>query len=501
MFKSVFSKYFVVTASLLLVAVVVMGGAQVLFVNNYWLGDKREQLTENASLIAEHTATVTVQDSADPSAYYLSVSTIRPIVNLVSNSLDAAILVVDPQGHVLVTSERAEIHADVLSEETISRIGETYYAVSDMDGLFAAPYYTAATAIEMPGSVTVGYVIVAMPADELVQYSRESFRTYLLVVVALLLLFSGIIYLVTYRMVKPLREMSAAAKRFAEGDFSSRIRVKGKDEVAQLAQAFNAMAVSLSSTENMSRSFVANVSHELKTPMTTIGGFVDGILDGTIPREKQDHYLKIVSDEVKRLSRLVKSMLDLSRIDDGSLRINPVPFDLTDVTCRALLSFEQRIEQKRVNVEGLAECGRVMVTADYDLIGQVVYNLLDNAVKFVNEGGTITIHITQSDGRVTCAVRNTGEGLSPDETPRVFERFYKTDRSRSRDKNGVGLGLYIVKTVINLHKGEITVRSVQGEYCEFVFWLPDSVSVHDDGGHGDRRSTRRSASDSTSERQ
>ncbi len=499
MFKSVFSKYFTVTASLLLVAMVVLGGAQILFLNNYWMGDKREQLTENASLVADHVASVTIQDSGNPFSYYISTRSVSPIIDLVAKSLNANVLVVDPNGKILTAATLTPLDTDSVSRETLSRIGESFYEVGNMDGLFSSAYYTAATPIEVPGNVTVGYVIAAMPADEFVQYIHETFRTYLISALVVLLVFSVIIYIVTYRLVKPLREMSAAAKRFAEGDFSCRIQVRGQDEVAQLEQAFNAMAISLSSTEDMSRSFVANVSHELKTPMTTIGGFVDGILDGTIPPDKQNYYLKIVSDEVKRLSQLVNAMLDLSRIDNGSLRINPVLVDLTDIASSCLLSFEQRIEQKHVRVEGLSECDRVEVIADRDLIGQVIYNLLDNAVKFVDEGGTITVRIEQKNNRVICAVRNTGEGLSPEEMPRVFERFYKTDRSRSRDKTGVGLGLYIVKTVINLHKGEITVRSVQGEYCEFVFWLPADAGVPDTGNRHDK--PRRSANDLSSERQ
>ena len=206
----------------------------------------------------------------------------------------------------------------------------------------------------------------------------------------------------------------------------------------------------------------------------TIAGFIDGILDGTIPQEKREYYLKIVSDEVKRLSRLVKSMLDLSRIDSGALKLNPVRFDLTEVTCSVLVSFERRLEEKNITVTGLENCGRADVNGDYDLIGQVVYNLLDNAIKFINPGGVLTIRTEKREGRVYCSVRNTGLGISAQEMPRIFERFYKSDKSRSLDKNGVGLGLYIVKSVINLHHGEIYVRSVEGEYCEFTFWLPDA---------------------------
>lgn len=475
MFKSVFSKYFALCAGLLLAAAVALGGVQVLFFSNYWIEDKRAQLTENAAQIALHTADVTTRLADGSNTYVIATHSIKPTVALLSQGLDADILITDTAGRVLLTSEEVKTAQASVPDAVLSQIGTSYFSVSTMNGLFVTPHYAAATPIVMADGVTIGYVVTAMPADGLFAYIRETVQTYLMSALIVLLVLFIIIYVLTYRMVRPLRDMAAATRHFAQGDFSYRVTVKGKDEIAELGTALNNMAVSLSSTENMSRSFVANVSHELKTPMTTISGFVDGILDGTIPQEKQDYYLRIVSDEIKRLSRLVRSMLDLSRIDNGTVALKPTQFDLTDVACSALLSFEQRIDEKHIEIEGLSDCDRVFVTADYDLIAQVVYNLLDNAVKFVDDNGTITVNVYRENDRVYCAVRNSGKGLAPEEMPRVFERFYKTDRSRSLDKAGVGLGLYIVKTVINLHKGEIYVRSAQGEYCEFVFWLPDEV--------------------------
>lgn len=474
MFKSVFTKYFSIYAGMLLSAMLALGIVQLVFFNNYWIAEKRTQLTENAAQIASHAADVTTNQAGHPNAYVISARHVQPSIDLLSDGLDADILIVDTAGRVLLSSDNVAIATPVVPQAALSQMNESYFSVSNVSGLFEDVHYTAAEPILMPDGVCIGYTLMAMPADGLLDYMQDTFRTYLMSAMLVLLVGSVFVYLLTYRTAKPLREMAVATRRFAEGDFSYRVKVNGKDEIAELATALNSMAVSLSATENMSRSFVANVSHELKTPMTTISGFVDGILDGTIQPDRQAHYLRIVSDETKRLSRLVKSMLELSRIDNGTVSLKPTTFDLTDTVCSTLLSFETRIEEKNVSISGLSECPRVPVNADYDLLTQVVYNLLDNAVKFVDEGGDIAIDLQQADGRVYCAVRNTGAGLSGEEMPRVFERFYKTDRSRSLDKTGVGLGLYIVKTVINLHGGEIYVRSVQGEYCEFVFWLPDT---------------------------
>jgi len=211
--------------------------------------------------------------------------------------------------------------------------------------------------------------------------------------------------------------------------------------------------------------------------MTSIAGFVDGILDGTIPPERQEHYLHIVSAEVKRLSRLVTAMLNLSRIDAGKLAVNATSFDLCEVVVSALLSLEQPITARNLTVEGLEDCPRMPVRADRDLLGQVVYNLLENAAKFSNDGGTVRITLRHDAGRVYCTVWNTGLGIPAQELPHIFERFYKTDKSRGLDKNGMGLGLYLAQNIIRLLGGEISVRSVEGQWCAFEFWLPEDENA------------------------
>ena len=402
--------------------------------------------------------------------------------------MDGTAVVVDNQYTVVASSVRSLV-GQTLSESVQNKLagsGEEYFAVDNFGGLYASRQYTVGVPIKS-GNLRIGYVFMSTSAQSMSAYVGDNLQVFVLSALGVLTLTFIVLYALTYRMVRPLRQMAAATRAFGEGDFSVRVPVQGQDEVAELATALNSMAVSLSSVEGMRRSFVANVSHELKTPMTTIAGFIDGILDGTIPADKRDYYLKIVSDEVKRLSRLVKSMLDLSRIDNGQLKLTPVSFDLTEVVCNTLLSFEQRIENKHITITDLQDCAREDVVADYDLIGQVVYNLLDNAVKFTNDGGTISLRVYREPGRVVCAVRNSGIGISPQEMPHIFERFYKSDTSRGLDKNGVGLGLYIVKTVISLHHGEIKVRSAEGEYSEFAFWLPDSPT---DRAPADSRSGR-----------
>ena len=472
MFKSIFSKYFTVVAVVVLSSFVGLCGAQTLLSSSYWTDEKQESLCQSAESVAAYTASYTHPNGDG----YIIEDTFKPFFRLLSETdLNLGrVQVVSGNGTVVLSSTGAQ---KPLPPELMRAVkqncapGRPWFFTNDLGGIYPDSQYNAVAAVVYDGRV-IAYAIVSSPTDKLTEYLVSNLQVFLLSAITVLAITFAVMYLLTYRLVRPLRQMAEATRRFAEGDFSYRLQVRGRDEVAELAASLNSMAVSLSSVEDMRRSFVSNVSHELKTPMTTIAGFIDGILDGTIPADKRDHYLKIVSDEVKRLSRLVRSMLDLSRIDSGRMQLTPVAFDLTDTLCHTLLSFEQRLEKKQVTVAGLEEASAGKVLADRDLVGQVVYNLLDNATKFIDEKGTLTLSVETRGNRVYARVRNTGMGIPAPELPYIFERFYKSDQSRSLDKQGVGLGLYIVKTVISLHGGEIAVRSAEGEYCEFEFWLP-----------------------------
>ena len=295
--------------------------------------------------------------------------------------------------------------------------------------------------------------------------------SYLIAAIIILALVYHVLYYSIRKIVKPISEMTIAAKRFGEGDFSQKINITEQNELGYLANSLNEMASSLEAIEENRKSFVSNVSHELKTPMTTIGGFVDGILDGTIPKSQHRYYLRIVSEEVDRLARLVRSMLNISKYESGEIQLQTESFDGAALIFRTVLLFEKRISDKKVEITGL-DMPRFYLDADVDLAQQVIYNLTENAVKFVNEGGNIDFSAEERGDFVAIRIRNTGEGLKHNEISKVFDRFYKTDESRGKDKTGVGLGLSIVRSIIKLHKGTILVRSKPDEYTEFEFTLP-----------------------------
>ncbi len=466
--KSIFSKYFRVCAISVLSAIIVLGTFFMIFAGQYFSKEKISLLTNCATVARAY-----VLERVD-SRLLLDRDALAPTLTALSESTDTVIFLTDTDGKTLLCTEGSScvVHSTYRVSSKILRAADSglYTEMGRLERLYKNPEYTVCQPVRTTEG-TVGYLFVSATNEELRAFLTEMIKIFLICALMVLLIAFVVTYFVTLKMVRPLREMSAAAKKFGQGDFSTRIRIDSDDEIGQLAMSFNNMAHSLSELESMRRSFIANVSHELKTPMTSIAGFIDGILDGTIGKDQERHYLRIVSDEVKRLSRLVRSMLNLSRIEAGELKVQTTPFNILEIICETVFSFEQSIEQKNLDIRGL-DTDKVMVDADPDLIHQVVYNLVDNAVKFVNNGGYLEFSFNVDGNRTFVGIRNSGEGLSKEEIPRVFDRFYKTDRSRGIDKNGVGLGLYLVRSIINLHGGDIIVKSVKGEYTEFVFSVP-----------------------------
>ncbi len=343
-------------------------------------------------------------------------------------------------------------------------------AVSTLD-FYSNPHYAEAKVIEIDGAQS-GYVVATDSVDEARNLMKRIAHIYVLSAIVPLTLMFVAFSIMTYRLTKPLRLMSDAARAMSKGDFSRRIPVTRDDEIGQLAVSFNQMTNSLARLEEVRKSFIANVSHELRTPMTTIGGFIDGIIDGTIPHDKQQYYLGIVHDEIKRLSRMVESMLSISRLESKETQLKYEAFDFKEQLLQVVINQERRIEQKSINVSGLDALPSVIINADKDLIYRVVYNLVDNAIKFTDDGGKIAFDMKYDAQKLTFRIENTGRGIPQNELPYVFERFYKVDKSRSTNKESTGLGLYIVKTIIKNHGGVISVSSVENQFAAFEFTLP-----------------------------
>lgn len=484
--SSTFRKYFLSIFSSVFLVLVVLGLSLLIFVANYWKDTNVELLTENVKKLS---VTSSGFFELDEENEYINNPTVMLAysLSLVSNSIDSDLYICDIDGNVILCKDiinsvepgqskaYCEKHSGMKVPSNIIKqaIKGNYQVAGEIPELNQDFAIVAGEPIVVNGR-PIGIIIgLQSGLGSMYPFVTSIFKMFLFSALLSFLVAFAAVYLVTYSIVKPLRKMSQITKEYATGDFTKRIEVKGNNELAELGNAMNTMAQSLSALEYSRRSFVANVSHELKTPMTTIGGFIDGILDGTISPDEEERYLTIVSNEVKRLARLVSSMLNLSKIEAGELSLNLKKVDISNLIFNTLLSFEQLINKKSIDILGLDTIDSIRVNADEGLLGQVLYNLIDNAVKFTEEGGYIDVHAEQNATVTTVTIKNSGAGVPADEIERIFERFYKIDKSRGLDTKSTGLGLYIVKSIIEMHGGTIEATSELNKYTLFRFTLPN----------------------------
>ena len=461
-FNSLYWHQFALTAGMVLLTLLLLGVSFFTVTYGTTTADKRGEMRTRAELIAQVSAdyfTAAGDTTIDQS------TALRKLADMASRMTDVDFLICSPQGNVLLTTDNdlvgrsimipQEIVDDILSEKAL------YQGLSNINNTYAAKKFAVAVPVVGEDSQLLGIVLAVMDESEIMQVWR-SFIGLFLMTSAIILLIAFLASSVTsMRQIQPITDMVKATRAYAAGDFDVRIpELDRSDEIGELAQSFNAMADSLAETERQRRDFIANVSHELKTPMTTIAGYTDGILDGTIPPERERHYLQIISDESRRLSRLVRRMLDISQIQSKEMKKED--FDICEVMRIALLSMEQKINDRGLDVETNIPEDSIMVQGDRDLITQVIYNLLENAAKFASPHSALYLGLATNDEKAIISVRNHGVTIAPEEIPLLFERFHKSDKSRSEDKDGYGLGLYVVKTILAQHKEHISVTSENG---------------------------------------
>ena len=477
--KSLYQRLFVIMAGVILVSFALLGSAFIALSYNYTVREQRDSILHNAAYVAGVLGEAVTSDT-DLQGFVLKAARVRPTLESVSVVTDATVLLATQEGQILLavdgTGEVTDLANVRIPEGVVQAIRATgtFSAMSSLGGTFSEQRYVAGVPFyyDYQGAqIRAGMVLIAAEADNLTEMWR-AFATIFLFTSVVVLLVSFVASSVTsLRIARPLKDMAEAVRRFGHGEYDTRVDCSGRcDEVGELAEAFNAMADSIGQAEHRRSEFVANISHELKTPMTTIAGFAEGILDGTIPPEREREYLKVISSETRRLSRLVRKMLDLSRLQSAEQVTAQEQFDISEVMLRVLVSLETKINGKHLDVDTQIPEDPVEVWGDPDAITQVCYNLLDNAIKFSYEETALGISIVTRAGKAHVSVRNHGDTIPPEELALVFDRFHKTDRSRSEDRDGVGLGLYIVKTILNSHKENITVTSQDG-VTEFTFTL------------------------------
>ena len=474
-FQGLYWRQLYVTAGTVMLTLLLLGASFFALSYNYARNQRSDEIIAQAKVMSQ------LSVSYLETGRYLTMEELRSdpgfqqLASFAAMVSDVDFMICDEEGHVLLSTDEtldgrvltmpADMTRSIMEEGSSSRR-------DDLDGLYQSKRFVVGVpAVNSETLAVVGEVFAVATMTSLDTMWRGFVGLFFMTSFVSLMIAFMSASIAAMRQVKPIREMAQATRLYAEGDFDVRMRDYGRnDEVGELAASFNNMAESLQQTERQRREFIANISHELKTPMTTIAGYTDGILDGTLPPENERRYLQIISNESRRLSRMVRRMLDVSQLQ----AIDPLRggnhFDICESMRRVLISMEQKINDRHLDVDADIPEEPILVLGDNDMITQVIYNLLENATKFAREGTALYLGITAIDGKARVTVRNLGDTIPADELPLLFERFHKSDKSRSEDKDGVGLGLYIVKTILEQHKEKINVTSEDG-VTTFTFSL------------------------------
>ena len=472
--KSISVAFFSLVSTLMVLGIVLMGASEWVLFKNYFAKDRYETLDQVVG-VTQRTAQYLVQQAELPEGDELDALSTK--LEIIGESAEAYLFFTDNDGRVMIASSPDKLESLTVPEEMMEKIdasdADYYHVFGTLGGMLDGKSYITVSEMRNEHGQPSGYLFLCSSGEQLTQFKQQFWSNFLLSACVMLLCASILTKILMRQLTDPLQKVTDAAQRFGGGDLSVRVEgVEGEGEVADLARTFNRMADNIQMNDNSRGQFMGNIAHELRTPMTTIKGFVDGILDGTIPPDMQNHYLQLVSEETGRLARLIQNMLDLSKLESGEYQVNARMFNIWETLTGVALSAEQRINDGMIDLEGLTMDEKVLVYADPDLIHQVAYNILDNAIKFTPAGGTIKFHVEKLGPEVEISIWNSGQGISPEALPYVFQRFYKEDRSRGLHARGAGLGLNICKVLVNLSGGQIRVESQQGEWCQFVFTLP-----------------------------
>ena len=463
--------------------------------NDYLKKEEAQRLYRESTIIAADLKTYfnssepslsDIQNELEIIGGYLSVEIWLTDIdgNVLLNSLDASISYLqENQSASISTTIPTNINTKKYFSKTlnnnkttiqnfdISDFGNTYYKIGNFYGYFSEETLTVFAPITNDYKVK-GYVLVHKPISEILLQS-DGIMNLMFSTVCILFVSAIIIIIVFFFFIcRPIQKIATTAQQYAKGNFSEKINIQSNDEIGYLANTLNYMATELDTLEEEQRKFISNISHDFRSPLTSIKGYIEAMIDGTIPVEMQEKYLNIILFETKRLNKLTQNILDLNRFGHHGVILDITKFDINQMIRTITMTFEGVCREKGLSFDLLLTEKQLFVKGDMSKIQQVLYNLIDNATKFSYNNTTIIIETNLKNGKVFISVKDFGLGIPSDSLKKIWERFYKTDLSRGKDKKGTGLGLAIVKEIIQAHNENINVISTEGVGTEFIFTLP-----------------------------
>ena len=464
--NSIQKRLFIIYGVAIIIGFTILALSLLRIFDQYFIENRKELLYEQGRKVAREAATVLY--SGNPNS--------RSLINdlqVLDRFLDAHIWVINSDGIIVAVSGSNEerLLGRQVREEKIGNLakGESIEERGNFDGMLGESSLTVGYPVFVNNRFSGG-VLVHASLLEIQENFREIYRLTLWAILISVAVAYGILYIQIRRISEPLKEISGAAKVIAGGEFHKRLNINTGDEIEELGNSFNNMAKSLEKIEENRRNLIANISHDLRSPMTSIRGFIEGMIDGTIPEDKREHYLNIVLDESNRLIKMTNELLELSNMQQGSLEIKKEAFELNETIRRKLVAYEKGITEKKLDVVFSMFEEKTFVLSDQTLLERVLSNLMDNAVKFTPEKGSIEIRTSTKEDRIIVEIANTGKSISSEELNRVWERFHKGDTSRGLHKGGYGLGLAIVREIISQLGERIWVSSGEG-YVKFTLTI------------------------------
>lgn len=467
--KSILKKQMTLYMGILLVTFGMLGITLSMVFSDFYIKQKREELVEQGRKISGQYAR----------GFFTGVIDIQQItyeLQILEEYMNASVFFLDKKGEVSIVSSRINqsFLGKTITDETIQGVleGNIVSVQGKFDGMFAETVLTVGYPI-MIGDTILGGIFMCTSMPEIERNVAEMYKAGIICMGISVVFGAVLVYFSSLRMSKPLLEMNAAAKVIANGNFEQRIMLDSNDEFGQLAASLNDMAASLNQHEEERRKLIANISHDLRSPLTSIQGFLSALLDGTIEESRRDHYLNIILEETKRLSALTNNIMDLNIAQSSDAQLDKTRFDINELLRETLERMQPRFDEKQISAKLILAEEESYVCADGEKIQRVFQNLVDNALKFTDLAGKIEVETTllKEKKKLMVSVRDNGRGISEEDQKHIFDRFYKVDASRGEDKKGGGLGLAIAKEFMKAHGETLAVKSVLGEGAEFTFYL------------------------------
>lgn len=468
--RSIYTKFIFIyiIAAILSFAFVAVGTSQM--VQNHVVTEKAETLYREASLLSTDYA-----EDYYRSRTASSLEAVHSHLNAIATYLGADIWMIDLDGKVILESGKKLMNPEknnhVLQNFDPTSFGASYYMTGNFFGEFSEETLSVISPVNYNYRVR-GYLVIHTEMSALIAHKEEILNIMYLTLAALLLLALVVLLIVGYSIYAPMKKITKAASEYAAGNLSYQVDLDTEDEFGRLANSMNFMANELNEMEQYEQKFIANISHDFRSPLTSIKGYVEAMMDGTIPVEFQERYFNIVLFETDRLKKLTEELLTLNSFGMKRGMLDISTFDINAVIKNTAVSFEGQCRKRKISLELLFESKQLAVKADMGKIQQVLYNLLDNAIKFSEDNSSIEIETTIKHEKVFVSVKDHGAGIPKESQKKIWERFYKIDASRGKDKRGTGLGLAIVKEIIQAHDEHINMISTEGVGTEFTFSLP-----------------------------